>query len=255
MNDMKQQPEAMRLADWLEDQYDPTHHQAMSAAELLRLHAENQQLRSDLEAVGAGGVGPLMPPVAERPGVLMPSRSLVDQVIREIARYCNTGEMDDAESLLAELQFSIDPAQQPPTTEQSSAVEQPQSDQDGLRASNEYLLGCLRDWSELAIRLHTRVAELESQAAAPPALELPQGEQGTAAMAKVVGMDEYGPMLLWNRAWTDFPVGTKLYTHSQRKPLTDEQITDLWIKHACSGAYIHAFAQAIERTHGIGGEE
>ena len=38
MNDIKQQPEALRLADWLEDQYDPTHHQEMSAAELRRLH-------------------------------------------------------------------------------------------------------------------------------------------------------------------------------------------------------------------------
>ena len=57
-------------------------------------------------------------PQGERhPGVLMPSRSLVDQVIREIARYCNTGEMDDAESLLANLQVSIDPAQQPPQDE------------------------------------------------------------------------------------------------------------------------------------------
>ena len=32
-----------------------------AAAELRRLHAENQQLRADLEAVGAGGVGPLIP--------------------------------------------------------------------------------------------------------------------------------------------------------------------------------------------------
>lgn len=57
-------------------------------------------------------------PQGERhPGVLMPSRSLVDQVIRELTRYCNTGEMDDAESLLASLQFSIDPAQQPPQDE------------------------------------------------------------------------------------------------------------------------------------------
>lgn len=42
MNDMKQ-PEALRLADWLEDQYDPTHNQEMSAAELRRLHAKNQE--------------------------------------------------------------------------------------------------------------------------------------------------------------------------------------------------------------------
>ena len=31
-----------------------------SAAELRRLHTENQQLRAELEAVGAGGVGSLM---------------------------------------------------------------------------------------------------------------------------------------------------------------------------------------------------
>ena len=43
MTDTKQ-PEALRLADWLEDQYDPTHHQAMSAAELRRLHAQNAQI-------------------------------------------------------------------------------------------------------------------------------------------------------------------------------------------------------------------
>lgn len=56
-----------------------------------------------------------------------------------------------------------------------------------------------------------------------PALEQPQGEREPVAMAKVVGMDEYGPMLLWNRAWTDFPVGTKLYTHPkpQREPQFD----------------------------------
>ena len=63
MNDTKQQPEALRLADWLEDQYDPTHHQEMSAAELRRLHdlivkadtlARNQAARiAELEAAGA----------------------------------------------------------------------------------------------------------------------------------------------------------------------------------------------------------
>lgn len=47
------------------------------AAELRRLHAENQQLRADLEAVGAGGVGPLMPPPAVKD-------SLTDEEITEI---------------------------------------------------------------------------------------------------------------------------------------------------------------------------
>ena len=39
-----------------------------------------------------------------------------------------------------------------------------------------------------------------------------------------------------------------------RQPLTPEAVNDLWIKHARSGAYIHAFAQAIERAHNVGGE-
>lgn len=48
----------------------------------------------------------------------------------------------------------------------------------------------------------------------------------------------------------------KDHTHLQPKlePLTPEAVSDLWIKHARSGAYIHAFAQAIERAHGIGGD-
>ena len=47
------QPEALRLADWLEDQYDPTHHQEMSAAELRRLHAENAALLAERRNLGA----------------------------------------------------------------------------------------------------------------------------------------------------------------------------------------------------------
>lgn len=59
MNDMKQ-PEALRLAEWLElHAIDGMERKA--AAELRRLHAENEQLRAALEAVGTGGVGPMMP--------------------------------------------------------------------------------------------------------------------------------------------------------------------------------------------------
>ncbi len=38
---MSEQSTALRLADWLEDQYDPTHNQEDAAAELRRLHAVN----------------------------------------------------------------------------------------------------------------------------------------------------------------------------------------------------------------------
>jgi hypothetical protein len=41
---MTDQPEALRLADFLDDQYDPSHNLEKAAAELRRLHAVNQEL-------------------------------------------------------------------------------------------------------------------------------------------------------------------------------------------------------------------
>ena len=41
---MSTQPEALRLADFLDDQYDPSHNLEEAAAELRRLHAVNQEL-------------------------------------------------------------------------------------------------------------------------------------------------------------------------------------------------------------------
>jgi hypothetical protein len=41
-------PAALSLADWLEDQYDPTYNQTYAAAELRRLHAVNQELGAAL---------------------------------------------------------------------------------------------------------------------------------------------------------------------------------------------------------------
>jgi hypothetical protein len=50
-------------------------------------------------------------------------------------------------------------------------------------------------------------------------------------------------------------VGQPLYTHPQpRKPLTDEQISDLWCKTSNTDfvtADTHVFARAIEAAHGI----
>jgi hypothetical protein len=48
---MTEQPEALRLADWLEDQYDPTHNQEEAAAELRRLHALNAELLEALRRI------------------------------------------------------------------------------------------------------------------------------------------------------------------------------------------------------------
>ena len=48
---MSEQPEALRLADWLEDQYDPTHDQEDAAAELRRLHSVNAELLEALDNI------------------------------------------------------------------------------------------------------------------------------------------------------------------------------------------------------------
>jgi hypothetical protein len=59
----------------------------------------------------------------------------------------------------------------------------------------------------------------------------------------------------------EIPIGTLLYTTppaAQRKPLTDEEIRDLWkiatIKPCYTSELIQTFTRAIERAHGIGGE-
>ena len=45
----------------------------------------------------------------------------------------------------------------------------------------------------------------------------------------------------------------------KREPLSDEQIDEMWreatLKPALTSEFVHAFARAIERAHGIGGEK
>ena len=50
---------------------------------------------------------------------------------------------------------------------------------------------------------------------------------------------------------------TPYYTHQpERQPLTDEEIAEIAATPcAVAGSYVHTFARAIERAHGIGGEE
>ena len=85
---------------------------------------------------------------------------------------------------------------------QPPAVEQPQIDWQDM-----YLKEKRR--AEMWIAKYEQdIGKLERAA---PVAEQPQSEQGPASVAKVIGMDEFGPMLLWHRAWTDFPVGIKLY--------------------------------------------
>ena len=59
--------------------------------------------------------------------------------------------------------------------------------------------------------------------------------------------------------WDSLPAGTEFYTSppAQRKPLTDEEISDLWCKVSNTDfvtADTHVFARAIEAAHGIKGD-
>ena len=51
---MTKQNNALRLADWLDDQYDPDHYKADAAAELRRLHAGNAALQQGYDAARLG---------------------------------------------------------------------------------------------------------------------------------------------------------------------------------------------------------
>jgi hypothetical protein len=44
---MADKSEALRLADFLDDQYDPSHNLEEAAAELRRLHGENERLKTE----------------------------------------------------------------------------------------------------------------------------------------------------------------------------------------------------------------
>ena len=46
MSNVNDVPDALRLADWLEDQYDPTFNLEGAAVELRRLHAEHEEDQS-----------------------------------------------------------------------------------------------------------------------------------------------------------------------------------------------------------------
>ena len=115
------------------------------------------------------------------------SRAMLEQALKALASYCNTGEIDGADDLLASL-----------------------------------------------------LAERDLR---------PQVEQEPIAYEVVSKTGDY---CLFRS--TAVKKGDKVYAQPQpRQPLTPEAVNDLWIKHARSGAYIHAFARAIERAHGIGG--
>ena len=163
MNTTTQQPEPLRLADALENgSYLLSVERAATCAELRRLHAieaehiklcrdyqdtwdsrdrlhaENQQLRADLEAIGAGGVGPLMPATVQHQhksnidndlqrenGHLITSSSIVPAgwklvPVEPTIGMCMAGDevrvtVDDATRTPAIYRAMLDAAPQPPT--------------------------------------------------------------------------------------------------------------------------------------------
>lgn len=287
---MNKQPEALRLADTFDHPLPPEWSDMRSASvELRRLHAENEALRAtlDQQKIKSGGIPPnckLVP--------VEPTQEMLDQL-----RF-GWSDISTAQ-IIDRWKRTVDAAPHPP------AVEQPQIDWQDMhlkekRRAEMWIAKYEKDIGKLQVAVPV-AAQPPSVAARtcanclhnkPPfgncdgcsqqnddaddegnwePIPEPQGEQGTAAMAKVVGMDEYGPMLLWNRAWTDFPVGTKLYTHPQnlncksvqdrlatmwgyvkeqpkREPLTKEEIYRLEVLPRMT---ITEVVRIVERAHNI----
>jgi len=53
------------------------------------------------------------------------------------------------------------------------------------------------------------IAALNASTAVTPAADI---ERDAAPIAKLVGVDEYGPRLKWHKHWVNIPVGTEFYT-------------------------------------------
>lgn len=84
---MTTQPEALRLAEELDDGYPLTGDAISAAAELRRQHARITKLEAQLSAIGAGGVSPLMNAAQEATHLreLAAYRLTVENLEREIA--------------------------------------------------------------------------------------------------------------------------------------------------------------------------
>lgn len=237
MNTTTQQPEPLRLADALENgSYLLSVERAATCAELRRLHAieaehiklcrdyqdtwdsrdrlhaENQQLRADLEAIGAGGVGPLMPATVQHQ-----HKSNIDNDLQR-----ENGQLITSSST-APAGWKLVPVE--PTREMlRAAIDAPRPAVyvDSLSAA-ENLIDSTKYRAMLAAAPQPPVVDRPN---VDPCKDgscdccwtdkpQPQGEE--EPVAEITGMDEYGPMLGWHKHWAEFPVGTKLHTHPQRK--------------------------------------
>ena len=296
-----------------------------AAAELRRLHAENQQLRADLEAVGAGGIGPLIPatvqhqhkpsrdndlqrenghlitssstaPAGWKLVLVEPTKNMRDSGLHAMN---NSASFVKREMAVEIYQAMLAAAPQPPVVKQPQGAQEPVAHDEDLlerlfwefdgqrkKTGEERLAfkGKMRfyasefrarslgrmayapsvsdDMMNLADRLGSEFDNLDPIAWRHLLVYAPQqqGENDPRSVAKVIGMNEDGPMLLWHRAWTDFPKGTKLYIQQQpkREPLTDEQIVSManptqylpeapegWVRFGFSRKHLVGFARAV----------
>ena len=86
--------------------------------------------------------------------------------------------------------------------------------------------------------------------------EQPAQQEPVAWICEGSSSDEKHAIDYWPGDIEDIPIGTKLYTSppAQRKPLTDEQIEDIWAD--CPADWddkinVLTLARAIEAAHGI----
>jgi len=105
---------------------------------------------------------------------------------------------------------------------------------EALKLALEALEVWVEGFSDLVDDLDEQAITAIKEALAQPAQE---------PVAKLNGIDKYGPMLGWYKHWTNFPVGTKLYTTPQQRPwigLTFAEICE------CENDSLLKFARAVE---------
>ena len=243
MND--QQPKALRLADELRAlNFGGTCN--LAAAELHRLHTENQNLRAEMEAIGAGGVGPLKrwsPP---------PSAEAVIQMARDAVVLGNIESPFNACMHQEHCKRWKEKAEQQQGPESVPAGWKLVPVDPGLMTQAALLAA--REWPECDAPL-PRGRELWAAgfiyramlaaAPKPPVVEQPPVERAQQVAARKDAVFEVS---------IDF-IGTL----TGMRPLTDEQKRDIARYYVISPEMVAAIYrdcnEAIERAHGIGGGE
>lgn len=240
-----------------------------------RLRARIQRLEEMLAAVGAGGVGPLMPVTVQHQrepssdndlpienGQLITSCSTVPAGWKPVP-------LELTQAMLDQLRFgwsdistahvfdrwkrTVAAAPQPPVVGQSDndTVPVPRS----LLGAACAAINRKQDAPKLLEQLRRyTTGDLSTPAAAPQ-----QGEQGPVAILAFYEGEREPRLLSWNQ----LPNGQhRLYTHQKpkRNPLTEDQIAlcDASVRKRY-GMYLGdfrdvLFARAIERAHGIEGQ-